>query len=220
MHWNNSFARQGRVNALVAPVCDPHSGQPESKQTAVRIMPWQPQWQGEMFSRHQLTLPGFVHWWRKAADTVFRYTLAGDREFASWLCQYCTAQGWQIQQAHWGQGLNILAWREGQLMLGFWSAATQPEIDTVTILAAFVRAPDNAEIRHALLSGKPAGIAPDEGAIVCSCFSVGETAIVRAITDGCHSVQTLGQQLRCGSNCGSCIPELRALLKQTVTLKE
>lgn len=39
MHWNNSFARQGRVNTLVAPVCDPHSGQPESKQTAVRIMP-------------------------------------------------------------------------------------------------------------------------------------------------------------------------------------
>lgn len=46
MHWNNQFARQGRVNALVAPVCDPHSGQPESKQTAVRITPWQPRWQG------------------------------------------------------------------------------------------------------------------------------------------------------------------------------
>ncbi len=40
------FARQGKVNTLVAGRCDPQSGQPESKQTAVRIMPWQPEWQG------------------------------------------------------------------------------------------------------------------------------------------------------------------------------
>lgn len=37
MHWNNQFARQGRVNNLLAAVTDPHSGQPESKQTAVAI---------------------------------------------------------------------------------------------------------------------------------------------------------------------------------------
>ncbi len=46
MHWNAQFARQGKVNALVEGRCDPASGQPESKQTAVRIAPWQPVWQG------------------------------------------------------------------------------------------------------------------------------------------------------------------------------
>ncbi len=33
MHWNAQFASHGRVNTLVVPVCCPHSGQPESKQT-------------------------------------------------------------------------------------------------------------------------------------------------------------------------------------------
>ena len=37
MHWNDCFARQGKINSLVAAVVDPDSGQPESKQTAVRI---------------------------------------------------------------------------------------------------------------------------------------------------------------------------------------
>ncbi|PLK55905.1 nitrate reductase, partial [Klebsiella quasipneumoniae] len=37
MHWNNQFARQGRVNNLLAAVTDPHSAQPESKQAAVAI---------------------------------------------------------------------------------------------------------------------------------------------------------------------------------------
>ncbi|MCV4940027.1 hypothetical protein OFC17_35160, partial [Escherichia coli] len=49
MHWNAEFARQGKVNALVEGRIDPASGQPESKQTAVRIMPWQPAWQGELY---------------------------------------------------------------------------------------------------------------------------------------------------------------------------
>ncbi|WP_049134256.1 molybdopterin oxidoreductase family protein, partial [Enterobacter hormaechei] len=39
MHWNAQFARQGKVNALVEGRVDAGSGQPESKQTAVRIMP-------------------------------------------------------------------------------------------------------------------------------------------------------------------------------------
>jgi assimilatory nitrate reductase catalytic subunit len=44
------FARQGKVNALVEGRCDPVSGQPE-KQTAVRILPWQPAWQGALCPR-------------------------------------------------------------------------------------------------------------------------------------------------------------------------
>ena len=45
MHWNNQFARQGRVNNLLAAVTDPYSGQPESKQAAVAIAAWQPRLQ-------------------------------------------------------------------------------------------------------------------------------------------------------------------------------
>jgi predicted molibdopterin-dependent oxidoreductase YjgC len=42
MHWNNQFARRGRVNDLLSAVTDPWSGQPESKQVAVAIAPGVP----------------------------------------------------------------------------------------------------------------------------------------------------------------------------------
>ncbi|MGI1665720.1 (2Fe-2S)-binding protein, partial [Enterobacter sp. BH2-YP2023] len=32
------------------------------------------------------------------------------------------------------------------------------------------------------------------------------------IAGGCDSAAALGVKLRCGTNCGSCVPELKALL--------
>jgi assimilatory nitrate reductase catalytic subunit len=53
---------------------------------------------------------------------------------------------------------------------------------------------------------------PDNGAIVCSCFSVGTHAIRRAIAQGADTVAALGQRTCAGTNCGSCKPELAAFL--------
>ena len=40
MHWTTQYASHGRMGALVNPVVDPISKQPESKHTPVRIMPY------------------------------------------------------------------------------------------------------------------------------------------------------------------------------------
>ncbi|MCV3310198.1 (2Fe-2S)-binding protein, partial [Leclercia adecarboxylata] len=50
----------------------------------------------------------------------------------------------------------------------------------------------------------------------CSCFSVGENAIREAMAGGCDSAAALGAKLRCGTNCGSCVPELKAMLSVRV----
>ncbi|EIY2678846.1 (2Fe-2S)-binding protein, partial [Raoultella planticola] len=55
------------------------------------------------------------------------------------------------------------------------------------------------------------------GRIVCSCFSIGERAISEAIARGCRTPGELGAALKCGTNCGSCIPELKALLAEEQT---
>src|SRR5690606_10785660 len=52
----------------------------------------------------------------------------------------------------------------------------------------------------------------DKGKLICSCFEVGEKDIIRAIEKGANSADALGEQLRCGTNCGSCIPELKTLI--------
>ncbi|MDU0354445.1 (2Fe-2S)-binding protein [Paraglaciecola aquimarina] len=66
---------------------------------------------------------------------------------------------------------------------------------------------------HGLLN-----VQPDEefkqGKLICSCFKVGENSIIDAIQQGCDSVDKLGAELKCGTNCGSCKSELSQLVNQ------
>ncbi len=75
MHWNNQFARQGRVNNLLAAVTDPYSGQPESKQAAVAIAAWQPAWHSELFAanRYHFLRPGTGGGGRRQACCTTRW---------------------------------------------------------------------------------------------------------------------------------------------------
>jgi assimilatory nitrate reductase catalytic subunit len=67
----------------------------------------------------------------------------------------------------------------------------------------------------ALLTGKPAPDAVDVGAIVCVCFNVGEKTIRHAInTLSLNSTDEVGRCLKAGTNCGSCLPEIKLLLAQ------
>lgn len=209
MHWNAQFARQGSVNALVEGRCDPASGQPESKQTAVRIMPWQPARQGELYARQLPAMPPAVYWWRKAS----RLTLAADKPLLEWVMAYCSGQGWALHIAQTGERGSVLAWHNGELMLGYWEAPELPALAHAFIEEAFRQAPADPAGRHALLYGQQPGERVDPGRIVCSCFSVGENAIRAAIADGCDSASALGARLRCGTGCGSCVPELKALFE-------
>jgi assimilatory nitrate reductase catalytic subunit len=43
---------------------------------------------------------------------------------------------------------------------------------------------------------------------------VGENTIITAIKAGCDSIDSLGRQLQCGTNCGSCRAELSQMVKQ------
>jgi assimilatory nitrate reductase catalytic subunit len=68
--------------------------------------------------------------------------------------------------------------------------------------------------RMALLSGRPPASAHNSGHIVCACHNVGENDLRAAIAAGADSVESLGIRLKAGTNCGSCIPELKRLLAE------
>lgn len=71
---------------------------------------------------------------------------------------------------------------------------------------------EDAERSHLLRGTPPAG-QQDAGAIVCACFSVGINTLARAICDqGLDTPDALGKALNAGTNCGSCVPELRRLI--------
>jgi assimilatory nitrate reductase catalytic subunit len=68
----------------------------------------------------------------------------------------------------------------------------------------------------AILAGRAPKGALESGPVVCSCFAVGRSTLLRAIRgDGLVSVEQIGKALRAGTNCGSCIPELKGLLARS-----
>ncbi|MCR4302577.1 MAG: (2Fe-2S)-binding protein, partial [Sulfuricaulis sp.] len=53
------------------------------------------------------------------------------------------------------------------------------------------------------------------GGIVCACFNVSKNAIIDVIREKrLSSLDEVGQCLKVGTNCGSCLPELKAILRQ------
>jgi assimilatory nitrate reductase catalytic subunit len=82
-----------------------------------------------------------------------------------------------------------------------------------------------ATIRRQLLSPlstAPIGAAPPSRN-VCECFGVRQDTIVSALQriqgDEATRVKVLQSQLRCGTNCGSCLPELRKLVTVTTCIE-
>ncbi len=80
------------------------------------------------------------------------------------------------------------------------------------------------ELRQRLLAGSAA--APDgfkaRGKVVCNCFNVSESEIVEfcAITagDATNKLRMLQTAKNCGTNCGSCLPELRTLISASMSI--
>ena len=73
-----------------------------------------------------------------------------------------------------------------------------------------------------LHSTQPGAQAPqgfkERGKIVCNCFNVAESDIEAALAgaeaaDANARVELLKQQLKCGTNCGSCVPELKRMVR-------
>lgn len=72
--------------------------------------------------------------------------------------------------------------------------------------------------RALLLSGRGAEVVA-EGPRVCACFGVTKQAVRHAVvTRGLESVADIGACLRAGTNCGSCVPELWAILRDVRSL--
>src|SRR4029079_7798732 len=90
----------------------------------------------------------------------------------------------------------------------------RPDLPSRTWLASlFARDRINDVERAGLLMGQPADPRADTGPPVCSCFGIGRNAICTAIRqDRLGTTQEVGKKLRAGTNCESCLAEIRALL--------
>lgn len=220
MHWNDAYAKSARVDALVAPITDPISGQPESKHTPIKIVPFHPAWQGFVLSRSRLTLAQTSYCvWSRGAE-YWRHEVAGGTLPAEWRDWVEAALGiagtWiEYRDARMGR-YRAACLQEGRLEAVFFVAPDQhlPEREWLASLFAKPQL-EPADMAGLLAARAPQGAAGDTGKIVCACFSVGEKTINHAIhKQKLNSLEALGLALKAGTNCGSCVPEIRRLLEQ------
>lgn len=217
MHWNSLFSQQARVGALIEAHTDPLSGQPESKQMPVNVRRWPAAFQAELFIRGvQVEPPAVEYWSRISQPGIAHFVIAESKlpaDWLAWLNKHAELSTLTCQYADLGaEGFHLLAWRDGELCLAFYAHHQRPQPDRQTVVAAFSHPPATAAGRLALLAGKQDQGKPASGPVICSCFGIGEGQIKRAMAQGCHTVLQLGERLKCGTNCGSCLPELKTLI--------
>jgi assimilatory nitrate reductase catalytic subunit len=217
MHWSDRYATSARVGALVNPVVDPLSGEPEFKHTPLRVEPWAVAWQGFLLTRTPVDLPAHGWWAQTRGAHHLRHELAGPldaRPGAAWLRANLLLRGDElVEYEDEARGVHRAAVvRGGRLEACLFTAPDDATLPAREWLASlFAREQLDDEARAALLRGRAPGPRRDAGPIVCACFQVGRNDIMAAIEGGCGSVAAVGQKLRAGTNCGSCRPEIARL---------
>jgi assimilatory nitrate reductase catalytic subunit len=219
IHWSEATASAARVGALVAPFTDPYSGQPENKATPVSITPYEYVFRGFALSRAQLDLPDHVWWARVTVSGGYGYLFADNADVTRWSSWLRSVAGPDLAEYRdFGGGVYRAAsfaadGIETCLFLG--PARDAGDWNVVTDLFAAGALSDDQ--RRMLLSGKSMDGLASAGPVVCACFCVGRTTICDAISAGAGTAAEIGARLKAGTNCGSCIPELKRLIAQTGT---
>src|SRR5712672_3188759 len=217
IHWSEETATASRVGALVAPYTDPFSGQPENKATPASIAPYEYVFRGFALSRAQLQLPGHAWWARVAVNGGYGYLFADNADLAGWQSWLKSVTSDDLAEyKDFGGGVYRAASFSGdriETCLFIGPARDAGDWNVVKNLFAADQLSDDQ--RRMLLSGKSIDGLASAGPIVCACFGVGRTTICDAIAAGAGSAAEIGVQLKAGTNCGSCIPELKRLIART-----
>lgn len=220
MHWTGILSAKGRMGPLVNPFVDPYSFQPENKHTPVRVSSLESKWQGFILSKQALELNELNYWVKIKGDGYYRYEIA-DQTFTLEQLEALIekqlknkeALSWQRQDDPARELLRLAYFREDQLELVCMVQKDSylPERDWLAGL--FTRQEDVTALRSTLLSGKPPVGTADTGKQICACFNVGEKTLKTLIASKqATTVEAIGKACKAGTNCGACIPELKALL--------
>jgi assimilatory nitrate reductase catalytic subunit len=220
IHWNNQFSSDARVGALVNPVVDPISGEPEFKHTPAFIEPFGVDWHGFILSRRRLPIDGVTWWVRIQGQRFLRYEIAGRGKPPDWTQWARDVLGVRAADADWldyadaGAGTYRAAHLVDDAMQDCLFVSPRQDLPSRSWLSSLFAKDRLEEIdRVGLLIGAPANAQSDPGPTVCSCYGVGRNVISRAIREQkLTSAAQVTTCLKAGGNCGSCLPEIRKLV--------
>jgi assimilatory nitrate reductase catalytic subunit len=211
MHWTAQLSRAGAINAVVNPAVDPISGQPELKHTPVEIRRLPVAWHGTILARRPVMLPEVSYWARIRGAGYHAYMLAGEQPFEP-ARQALSAALRATNPGPWLAGVDGIGAviSDGRLDAVMALSGTRDEAVRDRLAPYMASGRLTVEQRTRLLQG---GDAVPRGGEICACFGVSCAALTTAIADGAASLDAVGAATRAGTNCGSCRPEIRALLR-------
>jgi assimilatory nitrate reductase catalytic subunit len=236
MHWTSQFASKGRMGVLVNSITCPVSGQPENKHTPVAIEKYASQWFGFLMLTEQAErLTPISDYWahvpfdiqREAEDNFSSqnldrpqghyYELSGKQNIASAYQELkrLLPDGEALIFTDARNGTHRIAIVKNNCLIASLFLSPKFDLPNRRWLSQIFSSQELTNFqRRALLAGREGNAASDPGTIICSCFQVGDKQINSAVEAGITNIDDLGAKLKCGTNCGSCVPELRTLVEQ------
>ena len=219
IHWNKQFASSATVSGLYQSVVDPLSGQAECKHGAVNIVKAPFVQYMQLFAKNEFVINSDF-WLKVNASNCFNYQLALNEPKSDLLyyCQTLTGLQGQWSAMNTAKAMHVQCIQNDKLAFVGVISNEQKEISLEWINHLFAEPLLTFTQLQSLLYATP-----DEeftqGVQVCSCFKVREQPIINAIKNDANTVEQLGAELKCGTNCGSCKTQLSQLIKQHATQK-
>jgi assimilatory nitrate reductase catalytic subunit len=221
MHWSDTFASDSRAGALIGGACDPHSGQPEFKAEPVAVHPAGVRWHGLILMRsHQLAnleVPASYRV-RTRFDQCDVMFLGFDVNIDDWSALALSAMPDTEETLTFdtGNAGGVVAGLSEERLQGLIVISRRPRNSDAGWLAGFfAEAPLSTASKQALLRGLPNRIetGPFCGETLCACYGTSRSAVIEASeSHGMKTTEAIGAALNAGSNCGSCLPEIREIL--------
>ena len=235
MHWGDRFLKGLGTNVLTQPAFDPLSKQPELKHAGVEVdkveLPWQlfALVEGEVQSRFEALRPLFE-------DFAYASLTPTGRERPALMIRAASVVAPQpelLAQIDRLLRLNqgpVLAYDDPRRAVGKRVRIEEGRIVSIrlageTVASEWLRSlwldgQADADLRRWLLApvSAPPGnaTATTRGKTLCNCLNVSEGAVCAGIERGLD-LNGLKQELKCGTSCGSCVPEIKRLLAQQPT---
>lgn len=229
MHWGAQFMHGMGANVLIEGAVDPYSKQPELKHAAVQVRKLELPWQviglvsGDALARLRPLLPHFryasvglygreheLSVFRAAHDSAVDESLLADLDAALGLVSASmsyldTKRGISKRVSLRHDKLRAVR-LSGETLARNWLKELMVSNADATTLRPWLLAP---------LAEPPAGQRA-RGRIVCNCLDVSENEIRTQLAKG-GGLATLQEKLRCGTQCGSCLPELKRMASNDLT---
>ncbi len=206
MHWAGRYGGNAQVNQVVQSHCDPISGQPAFKSSAVALFP-QPVASFGLYLGEQFAAKPCEYLAMQQEESVKLWRFASIAGIAKHEWQSRSARRLIIDTDSGWIGVELSAQHDVLVVSSLCVVSSVPLHCNETELIRCIGEPIQL---GKLLNAASFG---HSSQLVCSCFRVTDRQITRALQEqGCVTLGDLQQTLKCGTNCGSCVGEIKQLI--------